>query len=77
MIFSQGLIFFGMPASLTVTCEFDYTNFPFDEQSCPIVLGDWVHASDEILMTNRMNNSAVDTYLAGYGMGKKVHMSVQ
>ena len=29
------------------TCDFDVTNFPFDEQYCPIIMGQWASKEED------------------------------
>jgi len=47
-ITDYGMIAEWQDFSFTVTCKFDYYDFPRDKQSCVTVLGSWMYDTSEI-----------------------------
>ena len=44
----NGSILYMYPARLEVSCPLDITHFPFDQQSCPLLLGSWAFDGNKV-----------------------------
>ena len=44
----DGLVGWLQPAAMTTTCTMDVSKFPFDTQSCQVVIGSWQYNSHEV-----------------------------
>ncbi|KAI6224371.1 Neurotransmitter-gated ion-channel ligand binding domain protein [Aphelenchoides fujianensis] len=42
--------------SFSITCNFDYSDFPNDKQECPIVLTDWIYDLSKVNLTTGIGN---------------------
>lgn len=48
--------------SASVTCEFDFTNFPYDSQICKIPMGSWFYAVNEFRLRNYSTGYSADFF---------------
>ena len=45
-VYSDGTVFYSNPVVLKMPCSLELETFPFDTQTCRMVFGSWVYASD-------------------------------
>jgi nicotinic acetylcholine receptor len=59
MVFNNSNVFWVPPAKFQVRCDTDYIRWPYDVQTCMIVLGSWAHDGLDINFTLRENHTKV------------------
>uniref|UniRef100_A0AC35UDT2 PID domain-containing protein n=1 Tax=Rhabditophanes sp. KR3021 TaxID=114890 RepID=A0AC35UDT2_9BILA len=42
-----------------VTCSFDYSNYPYDEQECPIAITEWIYDASKVNLSDSELNAEV------------------
>ena len=50
-VYHYGLVVWTRPVDYETMCALDVTNFPFDTQSCEIVIGSWQYFENEVNIT--------------------------
>ncbi|XP_068115947.1 5-hydroxytryptamine receptor 3A-like [Hyperolius riggenbachi] len=59
VVTNEGKITNSKPLRIVSTCNLDIFRFPFDDQTCNLTFGPYVHAVDTITMVGRSNSSVV------------------
>lgn len=60
----DGRIIFFPQFSLKATCLFDYSDYPYDVQQCPLILGSWSYTLKDFEVTQFMFSDYVQMTLA-------------
>ncbi|XP_028413861.1 neuronal acetylcholine receptor subunit alpha-5-like [Dendronephthya gigantea] len=63
VITKDGYCTWQAPVTLNSYCTLDLTDFPFDEQECPVQIGSWTHPGEEINMTYSDRNADLSHYI--------------
>ncbi|XP_028416049.1 neuronal acetylcholine receptor subunit alpha-5-like [Dendronephthya gigantea] len=63
VITKDGYCTWQAPVTLNSYCTLDLTDFPFDEQKCPIQIGSWTHPGEKINMTYSDRNADLSHYI--------------
>ncbi|XP_039285167.1 neuronal acetylcholine receptor subunit alpha-5 isoform X1 [Nilaparvata lugens] len=51
IVWHDGRVLWVPPALLSVYCDFDFTYWPYDTQSCDLLFGSWTYSGNEINLT--------------------------
>ena len=54
LVTNKGKVFWPPPTKFRSTCQVDVAYFPFDDQTCMLKLGSWLH--DGFSVSNYLNN---------------------
>ena len=58
IVMSDGKIYWMPPVTFHTSCDFDFTYWPWDMQTCSLVLASWSKTGNELNITN-MNGKNV------------------
>uniref|UniRef100_A0A7E4VUG1 Neur_chan_LBD domain-containing protein n=1 Tax=Panagrellus redivivus TaxID=6233 RepID=A0A7E4VUG1_PANRE len=78
-LLSTGRVFASGAFTFHTTCFFDFTNWPNDEQSCPIVIADWVYDLSKVNLSDpvssHLKNPIIRLSFDPVNNGPKKHVS--
>jgi nicotinic acetylcholine receptor, invertebrate len=63
VIHHNGRVDFIPPGMFKSMCPIDITDFPFDEQKCPLKFGSWTHHDSQIKLANKSDAAQMDAYI--------------
>ena len=69
-MFSNGNVIWDFGGAIETRCELDLTYFPFDKQTCPVILENWAYKMSEVYL---LHSGKVET--CKYRIQLSIHTS--